>query len=883
MAANPTIATAAVCDMKRAGSTLVLIGIGTTIIGLTFLFVSIAAAQQTAATPDSNAIMGFESLGTWDVRGSAAHHGFMVTMTSDRTQGSAAYSISNPPEMLKLISQPIASSATALTGIGNTGALLQIDIQIPTQKKHRCEDDEHAFKDDEHAFKDDDHAFKDDDHDYKAEHSGHIEAHVSSPSRGLHHVLLGRVEFSQYRAGIYNTISFDIPDEVSSALNGAIFSDLRFEFEVKSREETTGAYLFDNLRVHSVQLEQSPAGTPPPPGYGGSVNLVVFGNAPVSQASNLGPTQIPNSFHLKMGSAGATTVQLQLGLDGNPSFTCTYAYGPDATDTSGASYILQSCTEGFEAGDLVNSNWVHLEIIGGDSTQQIRAQLAMNPIGDLTGTGLLPPMPTFWGDANTCVPAPAPGWGVTTSASCTNQVAEANQIVTNFFEQVSNFNPAPTWIVTPVPEFALRQAPLTPSSNARNAKSLSLTPEDASNGPISFSASDDVNPGGSWDVGWNLNGSLTPTAVAGTDENITTFNAGFNAHAVLFGKYVPVMDAEVSTETDSQETTPNSLPGKGTGNVSLTVFGSDVPGGGSVDPSVGFNLNPQWTQDFDLPSLDIWIFSITLGATADTGLTASSPGAASGLSLNITPKASLGVHLSGGVDITLPIVHTKIASGTVDAKVNLVTLSTPTVANANWAVNNSPAVCAITVNGSGSGEKIYSGGSGAVNLNATFGICPHCYTGSWEVTDWESIESTKESLFNDSLASKFRLPPGLAACGTWQGTASDHILKCTQRDSNGCCLARSEKVGSVPVTATFSQNGTGVSGAVYGENVTGTNINGIVSLSTAPIASVCGPIEVPAVAIGTISSDSSTFSGQVYINNNHNVAGDFALQYTGPQ
>jgi hypothetical protein len=835
--------------MRRAESTTILRG--TKIIALTFLFVSIAVAQQTATTPDSDAIMGFESLGTWHVIGRAAPKGFTVTTTTDRTQGKAAYSVANPPEMVRLISEPIASSATALAGIGNTGALLQVDIQIP---KHGCEDEKS---------------------------SRYIDAQVSSSSHGLNHVSLGQVDFSNYRAGIYNTISFTIPEEVSSALGGATFSDLRFEFDVSSPDETTGAYLFDNLRVHSVTLVQSPTGTPPPAGYGGSVNLVVFGNAPVTQTSNLGPTQIPNGFHLKMGTAGATTVQLQLGLDGNPAVTCTYT--ADASDSSGHSYILKSCTEGFEAGDLVNSNWVHLAIVDGDSTQEIRAQIAMNPMGDLTGAGLLPPMPTFWGDADTCIPAPASGTVVTTSASCANQVAEANQIMDDYSQQVINFNPAPNWIVTPVPEFALPQGDGTAN---KDVKGLSLTPDDSSSNPMTFSAESSVSPGASWNVGWNFNGTLTPAVVAGTDENTTQFNANFDAYVVLWGNYVSVMDGTVTAETDSAETTPNSIPGTSSGNVSLTVFGSVVPGGGSINPSQAFKVNPQFSQDLNLPSLDIWIFSLRLGATANAAFTVSSPGATSGINLNIAPHASLGLHVSGGVDITLPIVRTTIASGTVDVRVDLVTLDAPMNATATWANETEASPCAITANGSASGKETYSGGSGGVFLNASFGICPnHCWTESKEVLTWKPIVSTTESLFNPNptLNASFRLPPGLAACGTWQGTYSGQTIACAKRDKGGCCVkwGGPEVIGG-PLTGTLSQNGTSVSGDL-GElvDLSGTNTNGDVSLETT-VLGFCRTVEVPAGVIGTISSDSSTFSGSFYVNRARKIVGTFSLQYTAP-
>src|SRR5260370_39265732 len=79
-----------------------------------------AAAQQPPLTLSSNDIMGFESLGTWKVTGSSSPPGFVMASTANRTQGSAAFYIANPPNLTKLVSQPISSTATALPGYGAT-------------------------------------------------------------------------------------------------------------------------------------------------------------------------------------------------------------------------------------------------------------------------------------------------------------------------------------------------------------------------------------------------------------------------------------------------------------------------------------------------------------------------------------------------------------------------------------------------------------------------------------------------------------------------------------------------------------------------------------------------------------------------------------------
>ena len=306
-----------------------LMSVGTNIIALAFLFVAGAAAQQPQATLDSNAIMGFETPSGWTAKGDPDFGTTLLSATTIRTQGSFALQVKNPGDAITLTSLPVASTAEALEGVGDAGAFFDVDVMLPN-------------------------------------HAGLLQLLVSSNSRGLHNVQIGKVQFTGLRLGIYTTLKFPIPDQVSDALAGRSFNDLTFQFILTLPEQETspGTLRFDNLRVHSAPLVQSPTGTPPPPGYGGSVNLVVFGDAPVTQTFNLGPAQIPNSFHLKLRTVGTTTVELQLGLDGKPTLTCTYDH--DATDPAGQFYILDSCADGFQAGDLVNANWVHMAIVNGN-------------------------------------------------------------------------------------------------------------------------------------------------------------------------------------------------------------------------------------------------------------------------------------------------------------------------------------------------------------------------------------------------------------------------------------------------------------------------------------------------------------------------------------
>jgi hypothetical protein len=680
-----------------------------------------------------NTIMGFEQSAAWTVSSSTADPNLSVQLTGIRTQGNAAYAVSNPPALFKLISRPIASSATALAGIGKEGASIEVDLLVPCGSSLSTHGESGTCG---------------------PAADGLIEGFVSSNSRGLNHVSLGNISLNKYRTGIYNTIPFEIPASVASALGDATYSDLVFEFEVRAPEDNVGGtYLFDNLRVHSVELIQTPNGEAPPVDYGESVEFTVNGNRLEKHTFDLNPVQIPSGLHLKLGAAGTTTIVLEGGLDSSTSFTCNYV--PDGSDKSGQSYKFNSCSSGYEAGDIVTANWLSLGIVGGQSSQQLYTQFAVRPLGDLTGAGLLPPMPTFWGNSDTCSPAPVAGKVTTTSSSCSSQTAQANQIVTNYFNQVNSAHPSSGWVVAPVPDGAIRHANGTPTNQAA-AKAM-VTPDDSSD-DLTFNDGGDLNPGGSFDAYWKLSGDLDPTAVAGTNENLTHFDAAFTAHGVLFGQDVDVVDAKLTADTDSGETVPASKPATSSGTLDFFVFGEEIPSGGeSFNPSTGFSIDPSWSQELDLPSIQVWIFTLTLGADVEADLNVQGSAALSGADLSATPNVSLDADIKGGVNLG-------IAQGDVDAKVNLVKLSTPVSAQAKWELDTDPSICAAELTGSLNGNVDISSLGGSVVLDASFGDCPFCITDSWTLFKWGALASKNFTLFNDTISTQlFGLPGSMCS------------------------------------------------------------------------------------------------------------------------
>ncbi|MGA3027208.1 MAG: hypothetical protein ABSF98_20820 [Bryobacteraceae bacterium] len=676
-------------------------------------------ASAAAATPDSNAIMGFETPAGWMARGVFTT---TATSTTTRTQGASALAVKDGFLLTTLTSLPVASTATALTGIGTSGATFEVDVQPPPVR----------------------------DNDFDDRFEGSMLLLISCPSRRLPAEVVGTVDLRTLRSGTYNTVKFPIAKSIQSALAGASFNDLTFQFALSWQLTNVGKlYLFDNLRVNSAPVVTATASTKPPPGYGGSVTLDAYGGSgsPGSQTFPIGPIQVPEDFHLKQGTAGAgSSVKLELGLDGTPSFTCTYL--PDPTDTTDRSYVFSSCTGGTHPGDLVSSNWVLLAIVNGNSSMRVRAQLAANPMGSQLGSGLLPPMPTFWGDFDTCVPAPHAGTFLTASPSCTNQLAEANKIVTAYFNKVQNANVAPNWIVTPAPDYATHQGIGAP---------VSLLPVGGGGGSsgstttFPFNQSGHINQGGSFDAYWELSGNLTDALPLGTDQATTSVDARFGTHVVLFGDDADIFDIEAALSTATAESYPVVQGPIATGLITSYFGGEQFPTDCCSFNAGTINLSPSHEKDFDLPPISIWIFDVTTGLTVTGGFNLTGTVQPNDLNVVFTPSVAVGAHVQGSISII-------VASGGLDVNVALAAVQAPMTANLAWTFSEDPATCAAKTSGDFNQQLTLSSGGGEVDLVATFGICPLCHDESYTLFKWDPIVSHTWTLFDDPLTGTHPLP-----------------------------------------------------------------------------------------------------------------------------
>lgn len=684
------------------------------------------------ATP-VDPIMGFETATSWFVASTSP--ATRVALTAVRTQGSFALALSFPASQTTLTSQAVGSTTTALAGVGDVGAIFELDVlpgvALPSGTT--------------------------------------LTLSVISASLKLSNVEVRQVTIDGLHPGIYNTLQFPIPDSLRTTLGGATFQDLTLRLVLKFPSNApapdgplagplgNALILFDNLRVHSVPLVTSTKTSKPPAGYGGTVDLVADGATQVSQSFPAAVVQVPDSFHLTQGTAGSTSVTLGLGSEnGTAAFTCTY--DPDTTDTTGQSYALKSCTNGIEAGDLVGASFAQLTIVGGTSLMEVRAQLAKNPVGDFAGRGVIPPMPTFWGDIAGCVNTPAPPLAAAIqSTSCAKQVAQINQIVTNYFDKVNAANVSPNYIVTGVPEVAQRHGDGSPHS-AINAPHIDPSTGSGQSGQVDlpFDQSGHMNPGGTFDAYWELKGDLnassTPDAnnPSGSDSTMN-FNANLSGHVVVFG-----FDQNVASVQASAQSTSGSSS-NASGSYEVDLLGNTVASG-NFDVNTGFNI-PLFSQssELNLPPIQVWIFSVTVGATGSVGVTASGSLAATGFNVSLTPQATIGVHLEGGVSIG-------IASGGVDVTVDLLDIQAPITAQAGFSADTTPQNCDLAMQSALSAEVTISSGGGEVDLEATFGVCPFCYTASHGLFSWPPLVSTTHTLFNLPLTPVFYIPLPTSLC-----------------------------------------------------------------------------------------------------------------------
>jgi hypothetical protein len=485
----------------------------------------------------------------------------------------------------------------------------------------------------------------------------------------------------------------------------------------------SGVYRVDNLRVRSAARQ--------PPGAGQSVDVIAIksyspaSDMPGETHFTVGAVQVPRAFHVKTGRSSGGSTRLELGFGSTASVTCVYEAGP-----GGTSYDFRSCDGDVLAGDILAADFARLTILGGDATAgptKIRAQLAMNVLGDTLGRGLIPPMPTFWGESPD----------------------ESNQII-NAYSAELNAPPAPrgVYVTFPVPDFALRHG----DGSGRNLLDPNSPPPP--NDPPFDEEGHMDEKGSNWDAYWRLTGNLT--ASDANQRHTTHLEAQLGANVVVWGNDLNVLRIESSIDTDNGLVTIDHFDSpSATGSARVFLFGTELPDGGSRSATTGFNFNIGQTITYDAPPFPVWFFEIQVGLFGTAGLTASGALALDGFQASLTPSLVLGGHVFGGVNFG-------VVSGGVDVTVQFIDMAVPMTASAKWHVSTAPGFCAATSDYLLDAHAQIGTLGGTVDLVATIGVCPLCDTERLNIYGWKPKPITDDELFHHvQTAELFRLPTSL--------------------------------------------------------------------------------------------------------------------------
>jgi hypothetical protein len=159
---------------------------------------------QFLAGGTANPVLGFETASAWTPTA-----GTLTTVSSPITQGSFGLQWSGI-QYAEIQSTPLTQAEAP---IGNS---LAFDLRLPTQQPSPF-------------------------------WLGVTQVFLDAPSRNVNNAVIGSRELTGLSLGTYHTITFDIPQWVKTALQGATYSDLRVKV-VLNVTQGSGPHLLDNFR-----------------------------------------------------------------------------------------------------------------------------------------------------------------------------------------------------------------------------------------------------------------------------------------------------------------------------------------------------------------------------------------------------------------------------------------------------------------------------------------------------------------------------------------------------------------------------------------------------------------------------------------------------------
>jgi hypothetical protein len=634
-----------------------------------------ADTETKRAALTSADVMGFEVLNQWNVvQGSVQS----LTLTDTRTQGAKALAVARPSGYTRLDSSNLPSSNMELGEI-DRGASAVVDFMIPAEQANP------------YWF-------------------GAVQMYVSAPSRNLYNGYLGQVELTGMRTGIYTTLSFKIPNHVADALHGQTYGDLVFGVVINVPINSPGTYRLDNLRIRGkvpprpqedepIQAGQSIL-LEPWTSYSPAANTVA------ESTFTQGVIQIPRSFHPVKGRAGTGSATFAYRVGTGALVTCQYP-----AEAAGTDYVFGSCSSGAQIGDLVPATFVRLTVVNGDAAAgktRIKAQIALNPIGDELLAGL-PPIPTFWG-------------------------SNGDEIAVTFeayLRQQLNWQPSGfVQVKLPTPHIAPRD------SVTRNGTALppARPPED--NDPP-FGVDGRMTHDTRADAGWHVRGSIAaPIDAAGNRR--TEFRLDAGVEVWMLNQHTDFLKIIGNVDTNTPRPSGGTVPpSTHSADFCFEFFGHDALCAGPFNAQTGLNqplinINPEVTL-ISFPSFPFFVDASVL-LTLRANLTGSfTP---TGFAIGIDPLARVRGKLRGGIGVP------GFLAGGLSLTADLLRIDAPITASVNATLDLTPGSCKIHLTETLQGEAIISMGAGSINWWTEAGLCCGCDIGeicwreSGRIYDW---------------------------------------------------------------------------------------------------------------------------------------------------
>lgn len=628
-------------------------------------------SHQAAATGTTSLdATAFDSPSLWHVtQGSVS----ALQATTQRTSGSAALAVVQPSGYTRIESSALASTSAGLAGLA-TGAKVAVDINIPSQQANPY-------------------------------WYGAVQMYFSCPSHNIYNGYLGQVELTGKRTGVYQTIRFAIPDYVASAIAGTTFSDLTVGIVINVPQNSPGTYLLDNLRLKNSVLPAAPS--PDSTGAwtvaeGQSTTLVAWKSMTAGVADQVGTAsftqalvQVPQSLHVVKGAAGGGSASLVLGLTGGTGATCTFS-----GDSTGANYVLASCTGGFKAGDLISADSATLTVISADANSaktKIQVQLALNPAGDDIVQGLTP-IPTWFGASAAEIAATLDAF---TQAQKNWQITDNVAVhlptpALNLYDSETTNDGVPT--------------PAPGDTDPPFKKTGALTNNDMA------------------DARWGLNGSIdVSTDSAGTRH--THFDNTVGSDIYILGQKITLFS--VSATVDATSPAPNvGGTGSSSSKYCYSYFGhTEECKSASGDLATPVDLFRD-SNSLTFFEFNWWVFHVAASGGLDIYATVQGTVTPNGLNLVFTPGAGLWFKVEAGVAIGF-------AGGGLWGKVYLFEVDIPITVAASVTANMDPRVCTQTVKESFSGQLKFSALGGKLGYYIEGGVT----CGLWDGLCWRDDET----------------------------------------------------------------------------------------------------------------------------------------------